>query len=512
MPEKTLSESEARLIQAIEDSPEFFIEEILGEKLDEQQRAVCRAFKTHDRVAVKSGHSCGKDFLGPRLGLWYWITHFPAIVITTGPTDRQVQQIVWGELRTAIRKSKFPIGGNLMPAASRLSDPEEPKHYMLGFTANDPSAFQGYHEKNVLVIVTEAQGINPLMWPGIESLMTAPNAKLLLLGNAIYEPGSEFYEVFTRKADHYACITLDSEKSSHCSAERIQEWKEIYGEDSPYYLARVKGIFPTDASDGLIPLGWITRAQERFQASDAARQSRDWHEDPEPLIRTLGVDVARYGTDHTIFYEGRGNRFTCAIDRRGQNLMETAGSIAGFISGGIPAPHVRVDDTGLGGGVTDRLQEQGFRVTAMNFGGKAQDDLHFANAKTEGYFNLRERFRTGTIEIDPADVVLVRDLSVIKMKQLSNGQDKIEDKSEQRRKLGYSPDRADALMLAALPQGLALDLETGAIPSRGLLEYYEGASGKKAPKPVNVRSVLEIPGAASIVAQETRGSEGGTVR
>ena len=512
MPE--ISPEEQALLDAIHESPEFFIEEILGEKLDDQQRDVCRAFKSARRLTVKSGHACGKDWLTARLALWYHVTHFPSIVVTTGPTDRQVQSIVWGEIRAAYQKSRFPIGGDLLPQSSRLRS-SHPFHYMLGFTANDPSSFQGYHAENVLIIVTEAQAIDASMWPGIDSLMTAPNAKLVLIGNAIYEPGSEFFETFTSKAAHYTCVTMDSEKSSHCSKEQISEWKDIYGEDSAYYQARVKGVFPTDASDALIPLGWIERAKERWRGTDRA-----WTEDAmaramggpavDQSFLSLGVDVARFGTDHTVFYEGRGRRFRCVHDTQGQNLMETAGAVAGRIKSGMPAVCVRIDDTGLGGGVTDRLREQNHRVTAINFGSKSKDEEHFSNARTEMYFNLRERFRTGDIEIDPQDVKLTRDLSVIKMKQLSNGQVKIEDKAEQKRKLGYSPDRADAIALAALPQGLALDLETGAIPSRGVLEFYEEAYNesvkeqeKSAKKPANVRSVLEIPGAAVIIGPET---------
>ena len=489
-----MSDEEVRLVNAIRESPEFFFEHVLGETLDEQQRELLRAFKTSRRISVKSGHSCGKDWTAGRLALWYHVAYFPSLVVTTGPTDRQVKEITWGEIRSAYYRSRYPIGGELLPGACKLKS-GDPKHFMIGYTANDPAAFQGFHSDNVLVIVTEAQGIDPAMWPGIESLMSAPNAKLLLIGNATYEPGSEFYLTHTSKAHLYDRITFDSEKSSHCSKQWVEEMRSVFGEDSPMFLARVKGIFPTDISDSLIPLGWIERAQNRWgdPAHVAAHAGG---------VLSIGADIARFGSDFTTFYRGEGDRFSCVHEKQGQDLMETAGQLAGIIKRGVPAAHVRIDDTGLGGGVTDRLREQQHRVTAINFGAKAKDEEHYANVRAQGYFNLRERFRLGTIAIDPRDVKLARDLSVIKMKQLSNGAIKIEDKAEQKRKLGYSPDRADALMLAALPQGLALDLECGAIPSRGLLEFVEMMARKAASNPaqqaVSSRPAAEIPGAGGI--------------
>lgn len=491
-----MTAGEAQLFDAIAESPRFFIEEVLGERLDPQQVEVCERFKRARRISVKSGHSCGKDFLAARLALWYHIVHYPSIVVTTGPTDRQVQNIVWGEIRAAYKNARFPIGGELLPSASLLRS-DHPKHYMIGFTSDDPNAYQGLHAPHVLIVVTEAQGVHPTLWPGIESLMTAVDAKLLLIGNAIYEPGSEFYSTFTDKAALYTGLTLDSVRSSHCSRKWIEEVKEIYGENSSYYRARVGGEFPTDVSDALIPLGWIERAKARWE-----QYVKNTHQRHGPEC-VLGCDVARFGTDHTVFYHGYKNHFWCDHDRQGQDLMETAGHVKRRSDDGIPPPQIRLDDTGLGGGVTDRCREQKVRITAINFGSKAKDEEHYQNARTEMYFNLRERFRLGDIAIDPQDKELVRDLSVIKMKQLSNGQVKIEDKAEQKRKLGYSPDRADALALAALPQALALDLETGGVPARGLLEFYAQLTEKKdakPPQPVAVRPASEIPGASALMA------------
>lgn len=478
-------------------SPRFFLEEVLGVKLDEQQIPIVEAFAASRRISVKSGHSCGKDYLSPRLGLWFWLTHQPCIVVTTGPTDRQVRRVVWGELRAAYKAAKIAIGGQLMPSDPLLKS-DDPKHYMIGYTASGADSFQGFHADNVLVVVTEAQGINPQMWLGIESLMSAPNAKLMLLGNAIYEPESEFYASHSSKANLYTRFTLDSRKSSHCSKEFIAEMAETYGEGSGVYQARVEGVFPVDVADTLIPLGWIERAHERW----AAHGPLPIHTPIEGA--SFGLDVARFGSDHTVLYQRNRKRCFIVEDRQGQDLMATCGMVSSRVHLGARANGFRIDDTGMGGGVTDRLHELEHKVIPINFGGGSTQPEKFTNTRSEMFWNLRERFRTGDIEIDPKDSKLVRDLSIIRYKMTSKGQIQLESKQEQKHRLGYSPDRADALALAALEDPLALDLESGGKSGRGLLEFMKemagAAKGVEAKREaVSRRSIEEIPGAADIM-------------
>lgn len=449
------------IIRQVTASPRYFIEEILGETLDAQQIPLVEEFPYHRKIAVKSGHSGGKDFLAARLALWYKIVHQPSIVVTTGPTDRQVQHIVWGEIRAAYRKSRYPLGGYLMPIESLLRDPENEKNYMIGFTARDDSSFQGLHSENVLVVVTEAQGIDPRIWPGIESLLSAPNAKLLLIGNAIFVPESPFYAAFTSQRGQYANFTLDSRKSSYCSKEYIEDIRQTYSEGSPMWQARVEGIFPTDIADTLIPLGWIERAQEAFKADET----------PIEVSSSLGCDIARQGSDHTVFYEGKGEVFRCVHDVQGQDLMQTVGEIAKRINGGILARRVRIDDTGVGGGVSDRLRELGHQIVAINFGKNSTDETIYRGSRSEMFWGLRERFREGRIKISPQDSRLARDLSVLKSRMTSKGQILLEEKSRARERLGYSPDRADALALAAMEDGMAFGLESSGEPGMGMFEY-----------------------------------------
>lgn len=473
--------------------PRIFFEQVLGEKLDEQQYAVLDAFASSRRVSVKSGHSCGKDWLFARLALWFHCTHYPSIVVTTAPTDRQVRHVIWGEIRAAYRKAKVPIGGELLPDSPYLKS-GDPHHYMIGFKAKNADSFQGFHvsgeNAGICILISEATGIEQRLWPAIESLMTAPNAKMALIGNALMDPESEFYQSFTSKAHLYEPVTLDSEKSSYCSKDYIEDIRSTFGEGSPMWMARVKGEFPVDAADVLIPLGWIEAAAYRWEPKKPGDgQLPGLPEEPD----TLGVDVARFGSDRTVVYHGRNCRFRPVRDRQGQDLMATCGDVVDCRRElSVDPKNIRVDDTGLGGGVTDRLRELGHDVTAINFGGKAAEEEKFANVRSEMFWALRERFRSGRIAIDPKDRMLVGDLSQLKYKLTSRGQIKLEDKSELKKRSGRSPDRADSLALAALAPPLAADLSTGRITNAGIMEWMKLRAAEKQASPAEALAKVPV--------------------
>ena len=61
-----------------------------------------------------------------------------------------------------------------------------------------------------------------------------------------------------------------------------------------------------------------------------------------------------------------------------------------------------VDADGLGAGVYDRLVELGHSVGEIRGGLPAIKPEDFVNRRSEWYWNLRERFEDGEIDIDPA--------------------------------------------------------------------------------------------------------------
>ena len=82
-------------------------------------------------------------------------------------------------------------------------------------------------------------------------------------------------------------------------------------------------------------------------------------------------------------------------------------------------------------------------VTALG----PKDAQRFKNKRAELYWSLREALEQGKCSL-PADDELIADLSAVRYEFAQDGKIKLESKDDTRKRLGRSPDRADALVLA----------------------------------------------------------------
>ncbi|MEE8109852.1 MAG: hypothetical protein V3T44_02375, partial [bacterium] len=129
--------------------------------------------------------------------------------------------------------------------------------------------------------------------------------------------------------------------------------------------------------------------------------------------RALGVDVARYGSDFTVFIvvdaldtpetAGNENRVFAQLrfirHREKKGVVEVAAE-AGHLAREWEADVVAVDDTGVGGGVTDLLVEAGLETLPVLFGGATSDAQTFVNLKAEIFWGLRRAFEAGIVSLD----------------------------------------------------------------------------------------------------------------
>ncbi len=175
----------------------------------------------------------------------------------------------------------------------------------------------------------------------------------------------------------------------------------------------------------------------------------------------IGLDVARsVKGDKTVFAMVRGNAVVEIETSRQPNLMATVGRAVQLIDQ-YEARAIRIDDTGVGGGVTDRLSELAegpsvsralFRceVLGFNFASKPFCEERFADIRTEMWWSLGEKLRREELKI-PRDPALFEQLSAPMMLQDSRSRLRMESKDSMRKRGIKSPDLADALALAAYP-------------------------------------------------------------
>lgn len=104
-----------------------------------------------------------------------------------------------------------------------------------------------------------------------------------------------------------------------------------------------------------------------------------------------------------------------------------------------------VDDVGVGGGVTDRLREVGeFKVRPFNGAAKARAHREYPNRRSEVWFDFADQLED--VDVDTDDQ-LAADLVAPRYTVDSRGRRVVEAKEQTKRRLGRSPDRADAVLM-----------------------------------------------------------------
>lgn len=429
--------------------PVGWIQDRLGEHVWSKQRDVAQSVVDHRYTAVKSCHNAGKSFIASRLAAWWLDTHPPgeAFVVTTAPSFPQVRAILWREISKA--RKAAAARGHALPGRVNQTEwfiGEEIVAYGRKPADYDQTAFQGIHAKYVLVLIDEASGIPKPLFDAVDALATNEHARVLAIGNPD-DPVSHF-ERICKPGSGWNVIRIDGLQTPNFTDEPVPEslrpmllspvWVEErrkrWGEDSPLFIAKVRGEFPDVSDDTLIPLGWITRAQQAELDRDGA-----------PAIEA--VDVARFGSDESVFGIRTGPIFRVVKTTTKQATTQTTGEAINVYRD-HDAAEVRVDGVGVGGGVVDQLAEQRYPVVDMQAGQAAIDTEHFSNARAEWWWGLRQRFEDGDIDIDPADDELAAQLAQMKFKFTSRGQIRIESKDDMRKRGLPSPDRADTAMLA----------------------------------------------------------------
>ena len=164
--------------------------------------------------------------------------------------------------------------------------------------------------------------------------------------------------------------------------------------------------------------------------------------EPEGAIE-IGVDVARMGNDRTELVKRQGFK---EIARETYTKLRTTevAEEGKQMAGGDKSILIKVDDTGVGGGVTDDLMKDGYNVMPINFGSKAVDPNKYVNYISEAWFHMAEIMPE--IELIE-DNELLMELSNRAWKMDAKGRRAVESKDDYKKRGYRSPDKADGTIL-----------------------------------------------------------------
>jgi len=446
-----------RALERLRRDPVAFARAVLGLEPWHMQEEVLRALASRRRVAVAGGHAVGKDHVAAAAMLWFLCTRERSVVLSTAPTARQVRMLLWGELRRQWASSRIPLGGRLSATSLVLG----PGWYALGFSTDAAERFQGFHARSMLVVIDEAAGVERGIHEAADTVLTGEESSLLLIGNPTSREG-RFFEAFADPSfatlripctAHPNVVSGENLIPGAVTREWVEHVRRAYGEESAFWRSRVLAEFPSDDSAALLERSWIERAlSTSIQAGSE---------------RSIGVDVARFGNDSTVICAAQGGEVLRLYSARRRDLYEVARMVDDEIRAlEVDPARVFVDDTGLGGGVTDILRSRGYAVRPERFGARASRPESFANRRSELFWGLRRLFEAGLVGLARVassrdGKILAEQLSLLRVLYTPDGRIVCAGSPGELASPSTSPDHADALALALAPAGPA-----GAEPGR----------------------------------------------
>lgn len=487
--------------------PVGFAETILGQEPWEKQVEILEAIRDYDRVSVTSGHKIGKSHTAAMAAKWFYASFDDARVVLTSTTHRQVEDILWREIRkikaragvclpckkaaanmSPRERARLPVPcphsariDGKMGESARSGLKADDMRQIVGFTARDPEAVAGISGANILYIVDEASGVADAIFEAIEG-NRAGGAKVLLFSNPTQTEG-EFFESHHDKAlqfekdgspvlddkgrqkGFYFAITVSSEETPNAKSgkrlipglatrEWIEEKKLEWGEDSALYNVRVRGKFARNEAGKIISLHLIGLAEAAH--AEAPAEGRLY----------IGLDPAGPGEggDESVFVPRRGMKM---LGLRHEQGLDEDGHVRVLLEvlrehrkPREAPPIVVVDREGdvgarvyaklcaVASAIRDELKQ--FEVVGVRSSERSRSE-GYPRVRDELWANLATWLRDGGGILE--DARLAKDLHAPSWEAVPGNKVKATAKSELRKMLGRSPDRGDGLTLAVWEGG-----------------------------------------------------------
>jgi len=451
-----MSKNQAQLIQIYKNDPIKFFVDVLDVKQEyvwDKMVEIAESVKNNQFTAVKAGNSLSKSFTVARIALWFLYTHYPCTVVTTAPSQTQVEEIIWREIASAHGLAKVPLGGTVLKTHLDLQrDNKTKKWFATGFATRPDTVtlqatrVQGFHNENVLIIMDEAAGIPTEIWDAVNKLLTTPRQKLIAIGNPTV-PTGDFVNCFKNK--NFNKITVSVLDSPNYKAgkeiipglsgrEFVEQVIERYGADSNYYKAMVLGEIPSEDVDALIPIAWIEKAEGAVVKY------------PFGYVKKFIVwDVADGGDDLHVIKAFENTTEIDSVELRSKTIEEAEPYVWRLLRK-TGSNAIVVDCDGVGRVAYSLLEQSKDKKTfIIPFEGSSNlvnEPQVFKNRRHEAHWKMREMFEKGMISISSIPEQR-EELASIKLAPDRNGFVAVEKKEYLKKRIGRSPDRGDTIMM-----------------------------------------------------------------
>jgi phage terminase large subunit len=420
------------------------------------------------RIGVESATGTGKTKIGAGIVLWFLECFDNSMIVTTAPKEGQLKLHIWRE----IGKMFNDFGkGELLTSLKLRMIPGQDDWIAIGFVAgvvaNEESSTkaQGFHAEHLLIIFEETPGVPKAIIEAFQNTADAPHNIILAFGNPDHQLDNlhrfcglpNVTSIRISGLDHpNVVLNNPSFIPGAVTREGILDKKMRYGEDSPLYQSRAKGISPGQSIDALIRLEWVNAAIERGKLFQ--NENGKFDENKIEGSKALGVDVANSEAgDKAAIAKGKGTVLLSVIDFQcpDANQLGKRDVLRVMNDENISPDRVGVDSVGVGAGTVNALKEMGKKIIALggadkpvkvtlgNGSGEKKEE-EFNNLRSQMYWQLSEDLRNGIISL-PNDQELVADLTSPKW-ETKNGEIIVESKEVIKKRLTHSPNKGDAVV------------------------------------------------------------------
>lgn len=299
-------------------------------------------------------------------------------------------------------------------------------------------------DRNVETTIKSLEGID-IAW--IDEAQTITLKSIRILNPTIRKPGSKIIWTLNRLTDldpviSYFITNPPRKDVWHLEVDyRIAQKNGWLSNEILYEIEQARINHPEDYAHDYLGKALAISDKNIIQTAQVI-EAMGREVDDEGVIE-VGVDVARLGGDRTVFVKRKGLKEIGRASFTKKRTTEVCDLLVNFI-GADKDVLIKIDDTGVGGGVTDEMIARGYNVIPINFGAKASNSDKYPNLISEAWFYLQSIIDQISIANDKD---LLVELSNREWKMDSKGRRGVESKDDYKKRGFRSPDLADATIL-----------------------------------------------------------------
>lgn len=436
-----------------------FVREVFKVEPDAWQLDVLDALPRNQRLAMKACKGPGKTCLLAWIAWWFLVCFLHPKIAATSISADNLADGLWSEMSKWQQRSEF-LKVAFTWTKTRIFANDHPETWWMSArtwakgsnTEQQANTLAGLHADSILFLLDESGGTPDAVMAAAEAALandhTKTKAKIVMAGNPTHLEGPLYRATTTeRHLWHLTEITADPDdpkRTPRVSIDWAREQIEKYGKDNPWVMVNVYGKFPPSSINTLLGPDEVSAAMGRHLTEDQYCFAQ----------KRLGIDAARFGDDPWIIAPRQGLAAFTLAEMRNPRSHEVAARVALAKSRFGSEIEAFDGSGGFAAGAIDGMIQAGHNPLEISFSGKASDSRYF-NKRSEMWFLMADWVKRGGAL--PNDPTLAKELCCPTY-FFQNGKFRLEEKDQIKARLGFSPNRADALALTfCLPEMPASD-------------------------------------------------------